>query len=233
MRCGLLRYLSSSIHDLCCKVLALMLDYPTECVLNRRIITLHEMMVDETNGERRLPLKKLSATYQMNTVYKPRSPMVQLKKSSDGLGSFWSHTDGSTANNGYLSLLWRRRHFAAFTGILITKTTSEDPRGLRCWWALKPEQRGYCNGPMMLSATSESRLEEGRWLSNTQTCNLKEALSRNNGISKIYLCLLMRYNWATKDGNVVVAGLSFPSKWTSGVRWWNEGALGNSSWLGR
>lgn len=36
-----------------------MLDYPTECVFNRRVITLHEMMVDETNGERRLPLRKI------------------------------------------------------------------------------------------------------------------------------------------------------------------------------
>ena len=44
-------HLTSSINDLSCKVLSLVLDDLAKGILNRGIITLHEMTIDELNRE--------------------------------------------------------------------------------------------------------------------------------------------------------------------------------------
>lgn len=45
-------YLSRSIDDLSCVILAIVLDNPAECVLNCRVIAFHEVVLDKANGER-------------------------------------------------------------------------------------------------------------------------------------------------------------------------------------
>lgn len=45
-------YLSRSVDDLSCVILAIVLDNPAECVLNCRIIAFHEVVLDKANGER-------------------------------------------------------------------------------------------------------------------------------------------------------------------------------------
>lgn len=48
----MITYLSRSIDDLSCVILAIVLDNPAECVLNCRVIAFHEVVLDKANGER-------------------------------------------------------------------------------------------------------------------------------------------------------------------------------------
>jgi hypothetical protein len=45
-------YLSSSVYDLSCVVLPIVLDNPAEGVLNCGVVAFHEMMLDKADGER-------------------------------------------------------------------------------------------------------------------------------------------------------------------------------------
>ena len=89
-------YLTSSINYLGCKVLSIVLDDTTKGVFNRRIITFHKMVLDETNGQRRF-------TYTDRRLVKwTHSHWARILVPMTLRGR---HTNGPTANNGYLSLL--------------------------------------------------------------------------------------------------------------------------------
>lgn len=47
-------YLSRSIHNLRCVVLAVVLDNTAEGILDRGVVAFHEMLLDKADSERRL-----------------------------------------------------------------------------------------------------------------------------------------------------------------------------------
>lgn len=48
------QYLSRSVHNLRCVVLAVVLDNPAEGILDRGVVAFHEMLLDKADSERRL-----------------------------------------------------------------------------------------------------------------------------------------------------------------------------------